>query len=86
MPNIENFEKPLKERIITAKDGIYLKIASDIYARMINDAKINSKTSHEEVRAILAGMAYTACEATEILIREVNSRIVGYKGDSFRDE
>lgn len=83
---MNNIEKPLKERIITAKDGIYLKIASDIYARLITDARMKNYTSSDEIKAAFDAMAFTSCEATEILIKEVNSRIVGYKGDSFRDE
>lgn len=82
MINTENPQNPLKERIVTAKDGIYLKIASDIYARLLVESQINSSNPPEPIKA----MAFIACEATEILIREVNSRIVGYKGDSFRDE
>ena len=69
---------------ITAKDGIYLDIASRFMAAMLSNPQQIPPELAEKASAEL--IARIACDFAEALIKESNKRLVGYKGDTFKNE
>mgnify|MGYP001814571423 CR=1 FL=1 len=83
--NIPKDPKP--PNTVTAKDGVYLDVATQIYVGILQTARTAQPlTTEEEIKEQLGIYAHMACDAANALIKETNRRLVGYKGDTFKDD
>jgi hypothetical protein len=86
MANIqETLPEALEERAktVTAKDGIYLEIASRALQGILANPLLLVDRKDTDPADMPKVVAVRACDYTEALIKEAKSRIAGCKGDRF---